>query len=224
MRTVIGLGIAAVFALGVTPLAAQRHSSSVGLNFGAVFYSAFNSGVEAPAEELKPDPSTGFFGGIQYDWFVGNGNLGFRVAAHYQQMKLPWNGQSRTIYAYAGDFDVLVRPIAPKSTSKVIPYLSLGVGGTRYRLGQGNPTSFEAAGAAYSGEESTKFSVLGGIGLDFVTPLRWDEGPFLIRIEAQDNYVLDSPFTPLDSSQEFGGVHNIRVSIGLHNTMGRLRP
>jgi hypothetical protein len=221
MRKAVFLGLAAVL-LGAVPLAAQTHRSSVGLNGGAVLYGSFNSGADGSGE-LKPDPSVGAFGGIQYDWFFGSGHLGFRLAAHYQQMKLFWVNQSRQTFAYAGDFDLILRPIAPKADTKVIPFLSVGIGGTRYRFGTGNPTSFDAAGASYLGKESTQFSVLGGIGFDIVTGWGWDEGPFMIRLEAQDNYVLDSPFVPLEGSEEFGGVHNLRVSLGLPNTMGFLR-
>lgn len=217
------LALAVGAALWAAPsVTAQMHQSSVGINGGAVLYSAFNAGSEA-GEDLKPDPSTGFFGGIQYDWFVGGGNLGFRLAAHYQQMKLPWNGQNRTIYTYVGDFDVILRPIAPNPDTRVIPFVSVGIGGTRYRLGKGNPTAFDGANAIYSGREKTGFSMLGGIGFDFVTGWGWDEGPFLIRLEAQDNYVLDSPLDPLEGTSDFNGIHNIRVSLGLHNSMGLLR-
>ena len=221
MRVMRALGIAALLALGAQPLAGQMHSSSVGLNFGAVMYSAFNSGAADSAEELKPD--LGYFGGIQYDWFVGSGHLGFRLGGHYQQMKLPWNSTERTIYAYAGDFDLLLRPLRPQPDTKVIPYLSAGVGATRYRMGKGNPTSFDAADAAYLGKERTQFSVLGGVGLDFLLGFGWDEGPFMLRLEAQDNYVLTSPLDPLQGGDEFGGIHNIRISLGIHNTMGGLR-
>lgn len=221
MRTGVLLGIAAALAASA-PVAAQMHRSSVGINGGAVFYGAFNAGSDASVE-LKPDPSVGYFGGIQYDWFVGSGNLGFRLAGHYQQMQLPWSGEKRTIYAYAGDFDVILRPIAPSEDTKVIPFITVGIGGTRFRLGKGNPTSFQAAEALYSGKESTELSGLAGIGFDFVTGWGWDEGPFLIRLEAQDNYMVNSPFTPLDGTSEFNGVHNIRVSLGLHNSMGLLR-
>ena len=219
MRLAQVLGLSIFFAVA-TPVAAQTHSSSVGLNGGAVLFSSFNSGADAEVD-LKPD--IGFVGNAQYDWLVGSGHVGFRFAGHYQQMQLDWSNGQRKIYAWSGDFDLLLRPIRPNPDTRVIPFLSLGIGATHYNFGDGNPTSYEPSGALYDGEEKTQFSVLGGIAFDIVTGWAWDEGPFMIRIEAQDNYVLESPFKPIDGSADFGGVHNLRLTIGLHNSMGPLR-
>jgi hypothetical protein len=220
MRLHLAFALSALMALVAVPVAAQTHSSSVGLNAGAVIYSSFNSGAGSPASDLKPSP--GLVGNVQYDWFVGAGNLGFRAAGHYQRMELDWSTGTREIFAYAGDFDLLLRPIRPDTDTKVIPYLSVGVGFTRYRLGNGNPSGYEPADALYLGNEKTQFSLLAGIGLDFVTGWHWDEGNFLIRLEAQDNYVTESPFAPASGGGEFNGIHNLRITLGIHNTMGTL--
>ena len=217
-----GFVLTLVLLVAAGPVAAQTHSSSVGLNVGVVMYSAFNSGATGATVDLKPSPD--IMGGVQYDWFLGSGNLGFRFAGHYQRMQMDWNNGERDIFAYAGDFDALIRPIRPDVDTKVIPYLSLGVGFTHYRFGNGNPTGYGPGAVVFEGNESTQFSVLGGIGFDIMTGWHWDEGNFLIRIEAQDNYVLESPFQPIEGSSELGGVHNLRIMIGLHNTMGGLVP
>lgn len=221
MRLHLAFAILALLTVASAPAAAQTHSSAIGFNAGPVLYSSFNSGATEVAQDLKPD--LGFVGSVQYDWYVARGVLGFRLGGHYQRLELDWTNGTREIYAYAGDFDLLLRPVRPKETTRVIPYLSLGVGLTQYRLGSGLPTSYEAGAALYDGDESPEFSVLGGIGFDIVTGWGWDEGAFLIRLEAQDNYVTASPFVPTTGGGDFNGVHNIRITLGLHNSMGVLR-
>jgi hypothetical protein len=205
---------------GAQPVSGQTHSSSIGLNAGAVLYSSFNDGIDA-AVDLRPDAN--LTGSLQYDWIVGDGNLAFRLGAHYQRMELDWANGRREIYAYAGDFDLILRPVRPRASTRVIPFLTLGAGATQYRFGEGGTTSFPDAGVSYSGNQRFQFSVVGGLGFDIVTGWRWDENNFLIRLEAQDSYVVDSPFEPLSPDGSLGGVHNLRVTLGLHNTMGILR-
>jgi hypothetical protein len=117
----------------------------------------------------------------------------------------------------------MLRPAAPLPGRTLLPYLSGGVGFSRWGLGSGDPTTFGAAGATYDGKESFDLLIPFSVGLDFITPWRWGEGPMVVRIEGRDHLQLKSPFDPVDPDQgDFGMIHNFGLVLGLHTGLGIL--
>ncbi|MGD2070948.1 MAG: hypothetical protein PVI57_19920 [Gemmatimonadota bacterium] len=212
-----GAGAAAVT---WAPAQAQSYAGSVGWSVGAVTTTALNDGAEA---ELQLEPGLAPSLALYADRWWGRGLVGTRVQFSGATQEMDWQQGPRDIAVYTADLSLLLRLGAPSPGRSLLPYVGAGIGGVWWLLGNGATTTFPDAGAAYSGEESFKLAVVGSAGIDFVTPLRWDTDPVVVRLEARDAVQLRSPLEPLGTdAEDFGMIHNIRLSIGFHTGIGRL--
>lgn len=224
-----GYGLAALviigFALASPPkLEAQDYRMSVGWNAGVLLTTSLNDGASGTGEgvDLKPD-ATWSLGGHFDKWF-GSGLLGGRASAGLARSVIPWTQGDRSVYSYRGELSLMLRLMRPDPGNMLIPFVSGGVGLIRWGLGDGPVTSFSAAGARYSGDESFQLAANAGVGFDYVTPFQWGEGPMVVRLEGRDYIQLASPFDPVDpEAGDFGIIHNLYISIGLHTGVGFLR-
>jgi hypothetical protein len=224
MRSNVALGIA-VAALTVAPwsgLSAQDYTASVGWNAGVIRTTSLNSGASVDTSgDLEPDMA--WTVGLHYDRWLWSGIFGIRLNGSFAEQKIDWNQGTRNIYLYMADIDLMLRIVPPRPNRSVSPYISAGVGGIRWALGDGPPTTYTTADATYPGEE--KFQLMGmvGAGFDIVTPWSWSDNPIVIRLDGRDHLALESPFEPADPSNDsFDPVHNFRVTLGLHTGIGLL--
>lgn len=212
-----GAGVACAAA---APAEAQDYAGSVGWSVGAVTTTALNDGTDA---ELQLEPGLAPTLGLYADRWWGRGLVGTRVQLSGATQEIDWQQGPRDIAVYTADLSLLLRLGAPSPGRSVLPYVGAGIGGVWWLLGNGPTTTFPDAGAAYSGEESFKLAVVGSAGIDFVTPLRWDTDSVIVRLEARDAVQFRSPLEPLGTDvEDFGTIHNIRISIGFHTGIGRL--
>ncbi len=220
-----GLAVAVLLATSVVSAAGQDYKSSVGWNAGVLYTTAMNDGATASggeAVEIKPEMTWTI--GLHYDYWLWSGFLGVRIHGAWAQQDVTWIQGTREVYVYTADLDLMLRPLRPTSTRSVSPYLALGVGGIRWKLGDGPATSYPPAGAVYPGEEKFELIGVGGVGIDFVTPWSWGENPLVIRLDGRDQVQIASPFEPTDpADDEFGLIHNFQVTLGLHTGIGWLR-
>lgn len=208
------MGFLAVTASGAV---AQDYRSSIGWNAGVMLTTSLNDGASdaGGGVELKPDPTWSVGG--HFDRWFGPGLLGGRLSAGLARNVLPWTQGDRSVYSYRADASLMLRLGGPRPERTVIPFISAGVGIVQWGLGDGPVTTFNAAGARYSGNESFQPLGLAGLGLDYVTPFEWGEGPMIVRLEGKDHIQLASPFDPLDpEGGDFGIIHQIYLSLGLH--------
>lgn len=214
------LGLVGVLTATVSPGMAQDYRSSVGWDGGVMLTTSLNNGAGGTnVVDLKPDLT--WSAGAHYDKWFGGGQVGGSVSLGVARNVLQWTQGDRSVYSYRGDVSLMLRPASPDLARTVIPFLSLGVGFMRWRLGEGPVTSFTAAGAKYSGSEGFQLAGAGGVGIDFVTPWQWGEGPLIVRLQGRDYVQLSSPFQPLDpDASAFGMIHNVFISLGLHTGIG----
>jgi len=206
-----------------SPVLAQAYQSSVGWTAGVVSTSSLNDGASGAGEALDMKPDLTWTAGGHYDRWLGTGHLGFRIQGGVARHSLPWTQGDRTVFMYTGDVSLMLRPAAPAPGRMILPFVSGGVGLSRWGLGNGDPTTFGAAAATYGGEETFNLLAPVALGLDFITPWRWGEGPMVIRIEGRDHIQFSSPFDPANPDQpNFGMIHNFGVVIGLHTGLGAL--
>jgi hypothetical protein len=212
-----GLGIA-----GTTPALGQAYESAAGWSGGVLIATSLNEGAEgADPVELKPDAT--WLVSVHYDRWFGKGNVGVRARGSFTKPKLPWVQGQREIRVYMADLGVLLRPIAPAEGNTFLPFVSGGIGFIHWGLGDGPPTTFDPAGASYRGQDALDLVAAAGLGMDFVTPWTWDEGPVVVRLEARDHLQFSSPFDPASSdASEFGLIHNAAVVLGFHTGIGIL--
>jgi hypothetical protein len=217
------LALVGVLAATVAPGTAQDYRSSVGWNAGVMLTTSLNEGVAGGGNVVDLKPDLTWSAGGHYDKWFGRGQVGGRVALGVARNILPWTQGDRSVYSYRADAGLMLRPTAPDPARTVIPFLSLGAGVMRWRLGNGPVTTFSSAGAKYPGDEGFQLAASGGLGIDFVTPWQWGEGPLIVRFEGRDFVQLSSPFKPIDpDASDFGIIHNVFVSLGLHTGIGHL--
>lgn len=218
-----GLTIALVLALSASSAAGQGYKQSVGWSGGALYTTSLNSGGAPGGEggDLKPELS--WAGAMFYDYWLGSGRAGARLQAALGQHTIPWTQGDRKIRLYELDLTLMLR-FAPVTLDRTVsPFLSVGGGVIRWELGDGPVTSYAPAAVSYNGTESFDLIAVGSFGFDFITPWSWGEGPLIVRLEGRDLAQLKSPFDPLNADQgDFGIVHNVYVSLGVHTGIGVL--
>jgi hypothetical protein len=222
MRRHILAAVALAVLVWATPAASQDYKSSVGWSGGVLYTTSLNDGASGGESfvDLKPDLT--WVVGAHYDYWIRNGRVGVQGHGGVGRQVLPWNQGDRSIYEYMGDLSLILRPVAPTSETMVLPFLSGGVGATYWELGDGPTTSFAPSGAKYSGDKF-KPAAVAGLGLDFVTPWIWGEGPVVVRLAVKDYIQLSSNFSPIEAEAgDFGIVHNGMVTLGFHTGMGLL--
>ena len=221
MRRILiaGLTLLGVLLLSASQVQAQAYKYSVGWTAGAVSTSSLNDGAGGG---LSMEPDLTWTAGAHVDYWVWD-HLGLRGQGGVTPHTLPWNQGDRKIYAYYADLAVMLRPAGQAPGRALLPYVSAGVGVARWGLGRGDPTTFGAAGVTYDGSESYNLLFPVSVGVDFITPWNWGEGPLVIRIEGREHLQLMSPFDPVNPDQDdFGMVHNYGVLIGFHTGLGIL--
>ena len=201
---------------------AQAYKSSVGWIGGAVSTTSMNDGAAGSGSVVSIEPDLTWTAGAHYDHWFG-GNVGLRGQGGFSRQTLPWTQGDRFIHTYSGDLSLMLRPVGAAPGRTLLPYISGGVGFARWGLGSGEPTTFAAAGATYSGEETFHLLVPASLGFDYILPWKWGEGPMVIRLEGRDHIQLKSPFDPVDPAQgDFGMIHNYGLVLGLHTGLGIL--
>jgi hypothetical protein len=219
---IAGLTVLSLTLLPAFQAHGQAYKSSLGWSGGVVSTTSLNDGATESGAALSLEPDLTWTAGVHYDRWFG-GHIGFRGEGGISRYLLPWTQGDRVIYTYSGDLSLLLRLAAPSPGRNLLPFISGGVGFSRWGLGSGDPTTFSPAGVSYDGEESFDLLVPFSVGLDYITPWRWGEGPLVIRIEGRDHLQLTSPFDPLNPDQDdFGMIHNYGVVIGLHTGLGIL--
>jgi hypothetical protein len=222
MRRILiaGLTLLGVLLLSGSQVQAQvAYKHSVGWAAGVVSTSSLNDG-SGGALSLEPDLT--WTAGAYFDYWLG-GHVGLRGQGGVTRHTLPWTQGDREIYSYSVDLSFLLRPAGPVPGRSLLPFVSGGVGVARWGLGRGAPTTFGAAAATYDGSESYNLLVPVSVGVDYITPWNWGEGPMVIRIEGREHLQLMSPFDPVNPDQDdFGMVHNYGVLIGVHTGLGVL--
>jgi hypothetical protein len=222
-----GAFAAATLALALaSPAAAQDYRSSVGWNAGAVWTSRLNAGAEVDGfegEARRLEPGTGWVFGVQGDHWLWGGILGVRVGGGYtRHYSLRWNDRTRQIGNWQGEASLVTRFLVPDPERVFSPYVAAGVGGVRYGLGRGDPVSFPEANAFYRGRQRYELAANGALGLDVITRWIFDDAPLFFRVEAANQVAFDSPLRRLTDRDDFGPVHNVRFTIGLHAGLGSL--
>lgn len=223
MRRILssGLALGALLAFSGSPVMAQDYQWSAGWSAGVLKTTSLNSGASG-GESVDLEPGATWSVGFHIDRWMGSGRLGLRFRTSVSDQNVDWSQGVRSISIYGGDVGLMLRPVAPSPDRSVSFFVSAGVGLMRWGLGDGPTTSFTSAGASYLGDEGFQVTGVGGLGVDIKTPWSWDEGPLMIRLEGRDE-VHRSPLDPLDAGgSDFGVVHNIRISVGLHTGVGFL--
>jgi hypothetical protein len=195
------------------------YSWAAGYNVGGVYFTPLNEGAGG-ALTLEFDP--GWIVGLQFEHWFGSGRVGARANGAITERPLSLDGRDPNIGIWIADADVMLRFLPADSNRTFNMFLSAGVGGTRYKLGDGEFLNLETANASYPGDDDVRFAVSGGLGLDYITSWRWDGQPVGIRFEVVDNVVLESPFNPI-SGGDFSPIHNVRFVIGAFSGFGTLR-
>lgn len=200
---------------------AQNYRGSVGWSLGGQWTSELNPGVEE-AEAI--DPGLGAFGSLFYDhWWTQA--FGFRGEGTYAWSQVPWTTGDRDVYSWSLSGQLVLRLTgAPGEERAAYPFLAAGIGGLQHRLGEGSATVFEEAGAVYAGDEKFRLIGVGSVGVDVPLPWNWSEGPMLLRLQASDQMLFNSPLEPLsDDLDGFDPVHVLQLSVGLHTGIGVIR-
>ena len=143
------------------------------------------------------------------------------------------------------DGDLMFRILRPERNRTFAPYLTLGAGAVIYNPAGDAPIFIPAANAIFgdfefvdfddddefdiielSGDnDETEFALVFGIGTD-ILPRNFRLGSvgLGLRLELVDHYVFDSPAKPIFGNDDFDGVHNVRLTAGIHALFGRLFP
>ena len=206
------------------PVAAQDYRFGAGWNAGGAWFSPLNAGAVAAgggaASDLTFDP--GWIVGLQFEQWFGSGRVGLRLNGALTERPFTAPAEKRDISLWLADADVLLRLLPAEPDRTVNVFLSAGVGMVDYNLGRGGPVVWESAGASYGGDPAVRFAAAGGLGVDWLTALRWDGEPIGIRFEVANHVVLKSPFASL-SGGDFDPIHNVRFVIGAFTGFGVLR-
>jgi len=205
-----------------TPADGQSYRGAAGWGVGALYSTSLNDGANA---DLDLEPEIAPMLSLHVDHWWGSGRTGVRFQLGTSQPELDWIQGPRDIAVYTADVNLMVRLLEPSPENRVIPHLSVGGGGIWWLLGDGPTTTFGDAGVVYDGEEGVEPTGVASFGLDFLMPWEWDENPILLRFEARDVIQFDSPFDPTGADDDdFGVVHNVGITLGLHTGIGLLGP
>jgi hypothetical protein len=208
-------------AIGLGPAAAEGQDYRFGAhwNAGGTYFTPLNSGG---AGELDIELDPGWIAGLQFEQWLGSGRFGWRVNGAISRRPLSVPGEKRNIGLWLADIDLLARLMPADPARMFNIFVSAGVGAIQYRLGDGEFLTFANADAAYDGNDAPRLVGAGGLGVDFLTGLRWDGDPVGIRVEVVDHVALRSPFEPL-SGGDFSPIHNVRLVLGAFTGWGLLR-
>jgi hypothetical protein len=213
--------------------AQELFRGAVGVYSGGSFFSEFTD-EDDTGRSLSLEP--GFVVGMQGEyWF--NPRIAVRMNGAYTERPFEleqeegfggfddnalFDGTFGDVNTYLADAGVLYRILSPKGSSRFAPFVHAGAGVVHYNPA-GDERSIPEARVRF--DEETRFAAVGGIGVDIVpnTPTK-SFGAF-IRMELVDHYVFDSPAERLalgleSDDEEFGGVHNLRLNLGMNVIFG----
>lgn len=148
------------------------------------------------------------------------------------------------VNVWFADGDLMFRILRPERNRTFAPYLTLGAGAVIYNPAGSAPIIIPPANAIIgdaslvdidddddfdifevgSGNSETEFALVFGIGTDILPAgFRLGSLPLGLRLELVDHYTFDSPAEPI-LGDDFDGVHNVRLTAGVHALFGRLFP
>src|SRR5690606_2069886 len=149
------------------------------------------------------------------------------------------------VNVWFADGDLMFRILRPERNRTFAPYLTLGAGAVIYNPAGSAPIIIPPANAIIgdaslvdidddddfdifevgSGNSETECALVFGIGTDILpSGFRLGSLPLGLRLELVDHYTFDSPAKPIFGNDDFDGVHNVRLTAGLHALFGRLFP
>jgi len=218
MTAAAGLFLGAAAALAAaSPAAAQDYRFGAGWYVGGTWISPLNGGATGQAEDIKFD--IGWLAGVQFEGWLDTGRLGVRLNGALSERPLATPDGKRDIGMWLLDADLLLRFLPADPDRRVNVFLSAGAGLARYSLGRGSPRVWQSADASYDGNPKARLALAGGLGLDALTALTWDDEPIGFRFEVVDHVLLHSPFVPV-AGGDFDPIHNIRFVIALFTGFG----
>lgn len=221
-RLIPAAAVGLLFAVAGAAGAQEVHPRTFGAGWvaGPSYVSDLNSNADDGVRSL--DPGAGAVFGLHVDrWIGAEHRIGLRVQASYEQPRFDWAPGERKIDAAAADLSLLVRPLAQDEERPLNPYLTAGLGGTWYDMGEGSQTSFEAADAYHDGQSAILPTGVFGLGVDVPIDWDWHRLPVALRFEAADHLTFRSPLWRLADDRRHGAVHHVRFSIGMHATLRR---
>lgn len=149
------------------------------------------------------------------------------------------------VNVWFADGDLMFRILRPERNRTFAPYLTLGAGVVIYNpagdatlvfplsnaiIGDGRlvdidfDDDFDIFEVDNDGNSETEFALVFGIGTDILPAgFRIGRLPLGLRLELVDHYTFDSPAQPI-IGDDFDGVHNVRLTAGVHALFGRLFP
>jgi hypothetical protein len=215
--------LAVLLAAGGTDLAAQDYRFGAAYYAGGVYFTPLNPSAGsfegASAHDIKLDP--GWLVGLQFEQWFGGGRIGARLNGAFTERPIDLPGDNRQIGVWLADADLMLRIISPGPRNIVAPYISVGAGVVRYKLGRGNVLAYPPANAIYTGDDDPRWAGAAALGFDILTSWMWDDAPIGIRVEIADHVTLDSPFSEANGDN-FASIHNVRVVLGLFSGFGVL--
>jgi hypothetical protein len=219
------LAVSGVMMAGPGDASAQDYRNAASWNAGGIFFSSMNPDAGLfegqSAHELKLDP--GWLVGVQFEHWFGSGRVGARVNGALTQRPLDLPGVNRSIGVWMADADLMLRLLPARAGHTIVPYLGVGGGLVRYKLGRGEFLNFATANALYDGDDDPRLAGNAFVGFDILTGLRWDgDSPVGFRIEVADHVTLDSPFEEAGGDR-FPSIHNVRIVLGVFSGFGLLR-
>ncbi len=224
--TLLGLVLLVGFILP-TRLFAQDHRFGAGYNVGAIWFTPLNP---QPGQTLAGGSAsdiqieTGWVIGLQFEQWFGGGRVGARVGGALTQLPLTApDTTGRDAGLWLIDASVLLRFLPARPTTTVNAYIGAGVGIVQYQFGTRGIVVFDSANALYNGDTTPRVGATASFGFDIMTGLRWHDSPIGIRLEATDLYTRDSPMRRLSAPEQYGSVHNVRVTLGVFTGFEVLR-
>jgi hypothetical protein len=221
-RATIWLACSALL-LSAGTLSAQDYKYVASYNAGGIYFTSMNPSAGsfegASAHDLKLDP--GWLVGAQFEQWFGGGRLGARLNGALTQRPLDLPGANRDIGVWLLDASLLLRFLSAQSGNVFAPYIGVGGGVVRYKLGRGNVLTYAPANAVYTGDDDPRWAATGVFGFDIITAWKWDDAPVGFRIEIADHMTLDSPFQR-NGGDNFDSIHNVRLVLGLFSGFGVL--
>lgn len=209
--TLACFALAAALAVAA-PAAGQDHNAAAGYGAGFLQPGALNPGATGAEASMEAGLVGTAFGEA---WPLLGRRVGARLNVALSRRPLQLGEASRDISLLAVDVNVMARLLPPSADGVVAPFLSAGAGVLTYGLGEGGTVTYEELGAFYPGEGETRFTVVGGAGLDIApAQFRLGDARLGIRLEVADHMVLRSPFRGLEG-ENLGPIHNLRAGISL---------
>jgi hypothetical protein len=229
-RVVLSAGLVALAAL---PLEAQTGWGALGIHAGWMNPAHHAQGTQTG---LGFDETVGVGGSLDF-WFGQARRWGIGLEGTYagwNEWDTDFGGDFGHPVTYANyDASLQFRLAQATLNTRVLPWLSLGVGGvttnpdddpdSRFPTdpglcanGGGTSCQFLPADVMLHTAAQTQLAVVGGIGLDwFLTPNT------AIRLEAKDYWTDRSPYRMISTGEFHDGGHNILLNGGLAFYLGR---